>query len=299
MQLTQTTPTETDAAKGIAAPPGPNVLLMGPSGTGKTYSIGTLVDLGVEVFYFAYESGSESLLGYWTDRGLSVPDNLHICTVASASASFLEMADSVQRVNQLAYKALLDMVDSHKGKYNQLENFLRSFNDVTDDLGNKYGPVDKFRPDQVVCIDGLTGMSDSAMKTVIGGKFVRGQNEWGTAQNMIEAILRKITSECRCAFILISHIERETDPVLGGLKVMASSLGRALAPKLPGMFSDVILAKRVGSEFWWDTEDTSADLKTRNLPIAGKIPPNFRLIFEKWVSRGGQATIKSVESLGA
>lgn len=31
--------------------PGVNVLLMGPSGTGKTYSIGTLVDMGVEVFY--------------------------------------------------------------------------------------------------------------------------------------------------------------------------------------------------------------------------------------------------------
>ena len=46
--------------------PGVNVLLMGPSGTGKTYSIGTLVDMGVEVFYLALESGMESLLGYWT-----------------------------------------------------------------------------------------------------------------------------------------------------------------------------------------------------------------------------------------
>ena len=68
---------------------------------------------------------------------------------------------------------------------------------------------------------------------------------------------------------------------------MASALGRALAPKLPAMFSDVVLAKRIGRDFWWDTEDPAADLKTRNLPISGKIPPSFAAIIDKWKSRGG------------
>ena len=62
--------------------PGVNVLLMGPSGTGKTHSIGTLVDLGIDVFYLALEAGMESLLGYWTDRGKEVPANLHWHKVA-------------------------------------------------------------------------------------------------------------------------------------------------------------------------------------------------------------------------
>jgi AAA+ superfamily predicted ATPase len=110
--------------------PGVNVLLMGPSGTGKTHIIGTLVDAGIETFYFAYESGAESLVGYFTDKGKPVPSNLHICTVKAPSASFLEMADAVRYVNTLSFESLKKQVDPSRGKYNQLEQFLRNFNNV-------------------------------------------------------------------------------------------------------------------------------------------------------------------------
>lgn len=269
--------------------PGVNVMLMGPSGTGKTYAIGTLVDAGIEVFYFAYEAGAETLLGYFTDRGLPIPDNLHICTVRAPSASFLEMADAVRYVNTLSFEGLIKQVDPAKSKYNQLEQFLRNFNNVVDDTGKAWGDVQTWDASRALVIDGLTGLCDSAMKACIGGKFARDQKDWGLAQNIVEGILRKITSESRFHFILISHVERETDPNGGGLKLMASALGRALAPKLPAMFSDVILAKRIGRDFWWDTEDPAADLKTRNLPISAKIPPTFAAIIEKWKSRSGVA----------
>ncbi len=267
--------------------PGVNVMLMGPSGTGKTHAIGTLVDAGLDVFYFAYEAGSETLVGYFTDRGLPVPPNLHICTVRAPTASFLEMADAVRYVNTLSFEGLIKQVDPSKSKYNQLEQFLRNFNDVTDDSGKKWGDVQSWDSSRALVIDGLTGLCDSAMKACIGGKFARDQKDWGLAQNIVEGILRKITSESKYHFVLISHVERETDPNGGGLKLMASALGRALAPKLPAMFSDVVLAKRIGRDFWWDTEDPAADLKTRNLPISGKIPPSFAAIIDKWKSRGG------------
>ena len=267
--------------------PGVNVMLMGPSGTGKTHAIGTLVDAGLDVFYFAYEAGSETLVGYFTDRGLPVPANLHICTVRAPTASFLEMADAVRYVNTLSFEGLIKQVDPSKSKYNQLEQFLRNFNDVTDDTGKKWGDVQSWDSSRALVIDGLTGLCDSAMKACIGGKFARDQKDWGLAQNIVEGILRKITSESKYHFVLISHVERETDPNGGGLKLMASALGRALAPKLPAMFSDVVLAKRIGRDFWWDTEDPAADLKTRNLPISGKIPPSFAAIIDKWKSRGG------------
>lgn len=273
--------------------PGVNVLLMGPSGTGKTHSIGTLVDAGIETFYFAYESGAESLVGYFTDKGKPVPSNLHICTVKAPSASFLEMADAVRYVNTLSFESLKKQVDPSRGKYNQLEQFLRNFNNVTDDTGATFGPVSEWGPERALVIDGLTGLCDSAMKACIGGKFDRDMKDWGLAQNIVEGILRKITSECRCHFILISHVERETDPNGGGLKLMASALGKALAPKLPAMFSDVILAKRVEKEFFWDTEDPMADLKTRNLPIAAKIPPGFAQIIAKWRSRLPEVSVEN------
>lgn len=270
----------------VTALPGVNVLLMGPAGTGKTHSIGTLVDSGIEVFYFAYEAGTESLLGYWTDRGLPVPANLHVTTVKAASASFSEMADAARQVNTLAYDTLKKSTDPNRTKYNQFEQFLRAFNSVQID-GKDYGAVNTWGTNRALVIDGLTGLGDSAMKAVIGGKVDRDQKDWGLAQNMVENVLRKITSDCACHFVLISHVERETDQVLGGIKITVSTLGKALPSKIPPMFSDVILTARLGKEFVWDTENAMADVKTRNLPIAAKNPPDFGAIIAKWKSRGG------------
>jgi hypothetical protein len=92
---------------------------------------------------------------------------------------------------------------------------------------------------------------------------------------------------CACHFVLLAHVERETDMVLGGVKIMVSTLGRALAPKIPAMFSDVILATRTGTDWKWDTASAQADVKTRNLPIAAGNPPSFAGIVAKWKSRGG------------
>ena len=262
-----------------------NILLEGPTGTGKTRSIGTLVDSGIEVFYFAFEAGSEVLRGYWTDRGLPIPKNLHFITVASASASWAEMADAVHLVNTLAYDSLKKVVDPHRGKYNQLEKFLRTFIDVTDDTGEKFGAVDTWGADRAVVIDGLTGLSNATMQAVIGGKADKDQKDWGLAQNILENFLRKMCDAVEAIFVLIAHVERETDPVFGGTKITVSSLGKALPPKIPPMFSDVILTVRDGVKFSWSTANTLADLKARNLPIADGITPDFKLILDKWRSR--------------
>lgn len=267
---------------------GVNVLLMGPAGTGKTHSLGTLVDCpGLDVHLFAFEAGSESLRGYYTDRGLPVPANLHISTVKSESSSWTEMADNVKWVNVLSYEALKKQTDPSRTKYDQFEKFLRTFNDVTSDDGKKWGSVDKWGTNKVVAIDGLTGLGGAAMKAVIGGKADRDQKDWGLAQNLLENFLRRMCDNCRCHFVLLAHVERETDLILGGTKLMVSTLGKALPPKIPSMFSDVILTVREGATWSWDTANPMADLKTRNLPWAAKQPPSFLPIIEKWKSRGG------------
>lgn len=264
---------------------GVNVLLMGPTGTGKTHSIGTLVDTGLHVHFFAFESGAESLLGYYADRGKPIPANLHITTVKSPTASWLDMAENVRLVNTLPYDSLKKASDPNRSRYNQFEQFLRTFNDVTDDKGNHYGCVDTWEATHAVVIDGLTGLGNAVMQAVIGGKADRDQKDWGLAQNLLENFLRRLCDACRCHFILLAHVEREVDQVFGGVKIMVSTLGKALPPKLPPMFSDVILTKRVGAKWTWSTADALADLKTRNLPIADDIPPDFAQILGKWRSR--------------
>lgn len=268
--------------------PGVNVLLMGPTGTGKTYSLGTLVETGIEVFFFAFEAGSESLVGYWTDCGKPVPDNLHIITVKSASASWDDMAQSVGFVNQLSYEALKKQVDPKRRNYDQFINFLRTFNNVIDDTGKEWGCVDDWGPNRAIVIDGLTGLGEAVMQTVVGGKADYDQKDWGLAQNILYKFIVKLCDACAAHFILLAHVEREVDEVLGGSKIMVSTLGRKLPPKLPPKFSDVILTCRNVKEWYWDTANPTADLKTRNLPIDAKNRPDFKLIIDKWQSRGGR-----------
>ena len=44
---------------------------------------------------------------------------------------------------------------------------------------------------------------------------------------------------------------------------------------------------RSGKEWTWDTANSQADVKTRNLEIKAGLPPTFKAILDKWKSRGG------------
>jgi len=66
---------------------------------------------------------------------------------------------------------------------------------------------------------------------------------------------------------------------------LVSTLGNKLAPKIPALFSDVILTVRQGTKWNWDTANPMADLKTRNLPVSQDIQPSFAQIVKKWQAR--------------
>lgn len=72
--------------------------------------------------------------------------------------------------------------------------------------------------------------------------------------------------------------------VLGGNKITVSSLGKALPPKIPAMFSDVILATREATTWTWDTVSSQAEIKARNLPWKSGLAPDFGAIYENWKS---------------
>ena len=267
--------------------PGFNVLLMGPTGTGKTHILGTLVETGLEVFYIALEPGMESLLGYWTDKGKPIPDNLHWKSLKTSETSFLTtMMESAKKINTMSNEMLQKLQDPQKSQHNGFIKLLETLNNFTDErTGECFGPVDKWGVDRVLVIDALTGINHAALSLVVGGKPIKSLVDWGVGMDTVEKLLRSLTSDCRCHFVLLSHIEREVDPVLGGTKISVGTLGNKLASKIPPMFSDVILAKRELASYYWSTADASADLKTRNLPLAEKIAPSFKTIYEKWKSR--------------
>lgn len=288
---TPTNAVQTPAAAAVKSTlPGFNVLLMGPAGTGKTHSIGTLVDAGIEVFYLGLEPGLEALLGYYTDRGQKIPDTLHWHMLKAPTASFTELLDNAQKINTLSLDSLAKLQDPNRSKHNRFIELLTALNNFPcDRTGQTFGPVNAWTPSRALVIDGMTGIGQCAMSLVVGGKAVKSQSDWGIAQDQVEKLLRMLCDACPCHFVLLAHVERETDQILGGVKLTVSTLGRALAPKIPPMFSDVILSVRHGDKWTWDTANVQADLKTRNLPIKADNPPTFAGIVAKWKARGGVA----------
>ena len=271
-----------------SALPGVNVLVEGPTGTGKTTALKTLADAGLELFCLFTESGVESLAGAYTDHGKEIPPNVHWHVLPRPPASFETMAQAASTINQLDLGALSKIQDPNRGKHNQFISLLRALADFPDDrTGKKYGAVDGWGTGRVLAIDSLTGINPIALSLVVGGKPVRSQSDWGIAMDQIEKLIRQLCDGCRCHFVLTAHVEREVDQVFGGVRITVSTLGRALAPKIPPMFSDVVLSYREGTRFLWSTANSQADLKARNLPVADGLPQDFGAIVRKWQSRGG------------
>lgn len=283
-------PTVPDTASILS---GVNVLLQGETGTGKTHSIGTLVDTGVEVFFLALESGIESLIGYYTDRGIAVPPNLHWHVLklqssvkGSKFAPLLDAADTIGKMTQDSLYKMQDFTRAENNPYKQVMQVLVNFTDQR--TGQSFGAVDDWGPNRALVLDGLTGLGSFAMRMVIGKKPLRSQTDWGLAQGQVESSTRMLCDQCNCHFVMIAHVEREVDQVQGGVKITVQTLGKALPPLIPPMFSDVIYAMREGTKWSWSTAHAMVALKTRNLPVAEGLSPTFAAIISKWQSRGGK-----------
>jgi len=269
---------------------GVNVIVMGESGTGKTTALHTIVDLKkedgsprYEVFYQGLEPGMESLVGYYTRAGKPLPPNLHWNYTPMTVGDLESIIDAAEKINTWNLEMLAKQQDPNKATYNMAIKFLKNLNGFIDErTGTNFGRVLDWDASRVLCLDGLTGLSRAAMSMVVGGKPVRSQSDWGIAMDQVEKYLLYLTDSCRCHFVALAHIEREVDQVVGGTKITVGTLGQKLAPKIPPMFSDVIMAVRDGTAWTWDTVDSRAVLKTRNLRYAAKLPQDFGPIFASW-----------------
>lgn len=271
-------------------------LLEGPTGTGKTYVIGTLVDWcaqqdpPIDVCALFMERGLETLIGYWTDKGKPIPPNLYWRDLITKPVSLPSMKDAAINVGKLSYESITKLTDGQRYMNNPFEHLLIACSEfICDRTGRKFGPVDSWGADKVFIVDSLSEVSNAAMKMVIGSKPTASPGEYGIAQNNLMNWLRLCTQGLRCHFILTAHVTREKDEITGGVKLMTRAVGAAISGDIPPLFSEVIFTVREGSNFFWDTANANVDLKTRYLPIASKIPPDFKLIMDKWKARASAA----------
>lgn len=261
--------------------PGPNILLIGASGAGKTTSIKTLIKEGITPFCLFTEPGFEVL-------GDIPADKLHWQYIRPASTPWPTIIDVADKVTKLQFGAITDLKDPRKGDYVQYVQFLTALNNFKCDRdGQSYGDVCTWGTNRAVVVDSLSGVNIMVMRHVIGGKPTAHVGEWGVAMNSLENLLQKLCTDTFCPFVMMAHAEREVDEVQGGSKLMASTLGKKLAPKIPRFFSEVVYAKKDGARFTWTTIESGADLKSRFLPLAENLPPDFAPIIEGWKKQGG------------
>ncbi len=270
---------------------GPKVLIEGPAGTGKTYALGTMVDWaqanGKEVFVLFVENGLETLLGYWKDRGLPVPDCLHYHVILTKPVSLKQLMKAADDAGKLSYEMLTKMSDpSRGGDNNAFYKILTACSDFPcDRTGKKFGAVDSWKADKIFMVDSLSELANACFKMIIGAKPTASQPDYGVAQNNLLNFLRLLTQGTAATVALTAHVSRETDEITGGVKLMTKAIGKALAGEIPQLFSDVIYTVREGTNFYWDTAAANVDLKSRNLPIASKQKPDFGPIMLKWSVR--------------
>jgi hypothetical protein len=261
---------------------------MAPAGAGKTTSLATFAKAGIEVFVIITEpTGVDSLLDAWEREKLDI-NLLHYCVVTPAAAGWGALREMGLKINAMSYKDLSELKSGigkeHMKQYPKLLQMFENF--VDDRTGNQYGDVTSWGADRALCVDSLSGLSLIMLQHTVGFKPSPHQGEWGIAMSSLEMLLLKLSSDCQCFFVLTSHIEKEPDELTNMTKVMVSTLGRKLAPKIPRFFSEVIRARKTADgKFLWATQDSEADLKNRALRSGADLPPSFVPIVEAYRRR--------------
>lgn len=282
--------------KGLA---GPNILLNGEAGTGKTHALGTLVDWAernkFEAFYLDIENSLETLLGYFrtpldNKPAREVPGCLHWHQMRAAPISLAQMLTAAKDTGDLSYELLTKKQDPNRGTNNQFHRVLSALADFKDDRqnGKSYGPADRFTSRHILILDSFTELSNLAAKMVVGSRPTMAPPDYGTAQNHLMNFVRLCTQGVPCTFVMTAHPTRDKDEITGATKTQISTVGTAIQPQIPPLFSEVIYSVREGSKFSWATDAYGVVAKTRYLGYRSNIPQDFGQIMDAWLKRGGK-----------
>jgi hypothetical protein len=261
--------------------------LMGPPGAGKTGSVLSFVEAGLNLYFLATEANGVEILQdtitryrkegrpvdiskvHWHTVAPTIPDwdTMWAKFTLANSMSVAEMQKKESGLDRHLYTGMRDVIKACK--YMPCAR-----------TGQNLGNLAEKGDDWVFVCDSLTGLSTMGMQMVKGNRPTMTQPEFGVAQ---EAVYDLVSRWCalNCFFVLIAHIERERDEITGRSIITASTIGKALAPKLPPLFSEVVGAYKDGTDFFWKTHDMDMALKHRSLPLSDKISPSFVPIVER------------------
>lgn len=284
VQTPRFSPSNSQAANLIAATPAPipsgpigaRVMTIAPVGTGKTHSIRTLAEQGVECFVLATEPGIESVLGD-TD-----PNLIHWNYLPPVPLNFDSLFLMASQINTMDFEALTKL-KAPKNEFRQMLDFVNLMRDFKcQRTGKSYGPINHFDHNKAFVVDTLSGLTLMATNSFVGTRPALGPSDYGVIQKLIESTINSLCMSLRCWFILNSHAEKETNELTGATDIMASTIGRKLAPKLGRYFDEVLYFKRDGEKFVWSNQERGVDLKKRMLPGSPALDPSFKQLVHAW-----------------
>lgn len=202
------------------------MLLVGPSGTGKTGALASLVKDGYQLRILDMDNGLDALLGIVKRE---CPDKLD-------NIDYISLRDKIKSDPVKGAK-----VSGTPKAYTQAIKYMDKWDDDTTPA--------EWGPDTIFVLDSLTLFGRAAFRWAQGmNSGAKDPRQWyGTAQDSILSVLDLLTSaEFNTNVIVISHVDL-IEQADGTMKGFASSIGKALGPKIPAVFNTMIAAESKGS----------------------------------------------------
>ena len=202
------------------------LLYIGASGTGKTGSLASLVKAGYKLRILDMDNGLDALLAY-VKRD---------CPEKLGNIDFITLRDKMKADAQKGAT-----VDGPAKAYTNAIKYLTKWDDGS--TPSEWGS------NTILVVDSLTLFGRAAFRWAQGmAPQIKDPRQWyGAAQESILTVIDMLTSEdFHANLIVISHVDfsEQSD---GTTKGYASSIGKALGPKLPVVFNTLVLAESKGS----------------------------------------------------
>jgi hypothetical protein len=255
-------------------------LLFGEPGTGKTHSLITLLEAGLEVFDIVTEPGGlvtimEQIRKH--PRSADFINKFHYTQISPVPIGWSALKDMGNIVNRMGYEDIAKLKTGigkqHMDVFTKLLADMENF--TCDHCMRAFGDVTTWDDSRALVLDSVSGLNKIMKDQTVGYKPSLHQGEWGIAMKLEEEFIYQLCSSCKCFFICLGHADKVTNEVTGARDITLAALGNKLAPQLIKLFDEVLLSKKEGANFYWSNVELGTTTKTRSLPFSAKLPPSF------------------------